>query len=69
MKLTALIVSCFLLSACVSQQASFRNSQGQEATCSASGWGWFRAPVAVVNFSECVRKAEARGYIKQTAKE
>jgi hypothetical protein len=59
--LTIAIVSV-LVSGCVVQKTALFNDKGQVFHCNANGWGWLGAPVAMIEHSECVKKAKAAGY-------
>jgi hypothetical protein len=47
---------------CATQRAVLVNSQGEELTCEASGWGFIGSLATVHKQDECVANAEKRGY-------
>lgn len=51
-----------LLAACATPSTTFQNAAGETTTCSASGFGVFGAPSALLLHASCVEKMQAAGY-------
>lgn len=62
LKLMAAFIATASISACVSTRTQMVNDQGQVANCSAQGWGWLGAPIAMAQHSDCVAQYQSAGY-------
>jgi len=52
----------FLIGGCASTSTQMINDSGQAANCSASGWGFIGAPMALSMTQDCINKYKAAGY-------
>lgn len=66
MKALIVLAGTLLLVGCVSRSAMLVNKDGKTVTCSASGWGYVGAPVAMHRQKKCLEAAHAAGYHEPT---
>jgi len=57
-----LVPVLLLIGGCASISTQMVNDKGQVANCSASGWGWLGAPMAMASSQDCIAKYQAAGF-------
>lgn len=57
-----LLPAFLLIGGCASTSTKMVNEKGQVGNCSASGWGWIGAPMALASSQECIAKYQAAGF-------
>jgi hypothetical protein len=62
MRAIVFLVILTALPGCATQRTVLVNSQGEELTCEASGWGFIGSLATAHKQEECVSNAEKRGY-------
>lgn len=63
MRLSIIAVS-LLLSSCATPNTMMVNpTNGQLANCSATGWGWAGAPLAIMSHDSCVESMRTVGWV------